>query len=108
MKIDFLAKEEDISKEYLLSMGFDIEAIERLLNGFRRDLKKEIGELEEILDNPSIDLQKIKDKAHAIKGLLAQAGDEKLALEFDFIKNESSTKRIKNMIKNILENRRAL
>lgn len=67
------------AKSNFENFGFEEDDITYLLNKARDDLEKQFSDLKQILEKPSIDIDKLDKSLHALKGLIMQLGSIELA-----------------------------
>jgi len=67
-----------IARKKMKSFGFDDEQVKQLLASGERDLKTEFARLASLLEGPSTP-EELNKSLHALKGLLLNMGNEKLA-----------------------------
>ncbi len=67
------------AKSNFENFGFKEDDITYLLNKARDDLEKQFSDLKQILEKPSIDIDKLDKSLHALKGLIMQLGSIELA-----------------------------
>ena len=89
---------ETIAYVYLEKFGFSREQLDALITQGKKDLHKELKNLNIILDTGSTEA--INHSLHALKGLFFQLGNYKVAEQLDEIKDgEESTARLKEISK---------
>jgi len=81
----------EIARSRFSAFGFDEAQMERLLASGERDLRQELNRLQELLSEPSISAEKIAFSLHAVKGLVANLGNDALASRIQTL--EEKTKR---------------
>jgi len=77
--------------------GFQPAQIEQLLISARRDMEKEIATLTALLEEEHVDMERINQSLHALKGLLynvgnTEAGDLMIELKSDTNQEEALEK----------------
>ncbi len=82
--------------------GFSDEQIATLVASGKRDLVKEFGKLQILLDQEPADIEAINDVMHALKGLLSNMGNMVLADKFIELRQESESGDIIAEIKDLL------
>lgn len=70
---------EQIAFKYLKEFGFVDEQILSLVEQGKKDLIKEMTNLREILSHDNVSYEAVNNSLHALKGLLFQIGNHKLA-----------------------------
>ena len=89
---------ETIAYDYLEQFGFSRDQIDALIIQGKKDLYKELENLNIILDTDSTEA--INHSLHALKGLFFQLGNYKVAEQLDEIKDvEESKTRLKEISK---------
>jgi len=68
-----------ISKEYLIDCGFNRQRVDDMLQISIQDINKIIKSLENLLKDNILNEKEIKKQLHALKGLVAQLNNIKLA-----------------------------
>jgi len=74
-----------IAKDFFLYMGFGEDEIRVIIDSFQRDLSKELDKLQSSSNDSDI-----RDRLHALKGLLRNIGAEKKAMEIEKIYRQES------------------
>ncbi len=67
------------AKSNFENFGFEEDDITYLLKKAKNDLEKQFGDLKQVLEKPSIDVDKLDKSLHALKGLMMQLGSIELA-----------------------------
>jgi uncharacterized coiled-coil protein SlyX len=86
------------SKEYLTSCGFKDEIIESMLNNYLNNMNKLVDDLEKLLKEHKLNIKKIDKNLHALKGLVAQLNNSKLANKIENIKQNINRKDLENLL----------
>jgi hypothetical protein len=82
-----ISETEVIAYDYLKAFGFKDEQITLLIIQGKKDLHKELTKLEALLHADVVSLDNINDVLHALKGLLFQLGNHKLAEKLNEIRS---------------------
>lgn len=94
----------EMASNQFKSFGFKDEQILPLIQSGRRDLTKELTNLQGLLSSDNIDKLSIDLSIHAIKGLVSTMGNKELAKRLSKIYNEEEDGDIKiEEIKTLLE-----
>lgn len=92
----------EMASEHFKNFGFEEEQIVPLLESGKRDLTKELNNLQELLRKEVIEIHTINLSLHALKGLFLTMGNATVGEKLSEIRNESDEKRIINEIKLLL------
>lgn len=92
-------KTSKISLEYLKSVGFSAEKIESMVQLSINDMNKILTSLEKLLQKKELNIQKVQKELHALKGLVAQLNDNKLAKEIEEIEKNINRKDLEKLLR---------
>jgi hypothetical protein len=99
---DIIDETLKIATERFKKFGFKEEQITKLLKSGKDDLEKETLKLVEILKTQDIDIKKLNDSLHALKGLCLNMGNNSLAdklVEFRDSLNTTKLDELKQIFK---------
>lgn len=92
----------EIASEHFKNFGFEDEQIVPLLESGKRDLTKELNNLQELLKKEVIEIHPVNLSLHALKGLFLTMGNITVGEKLSEIRNESDDKHIINEVKVLL------
>ncbi len=92
----------EIARKHFGGFGFSDDQTETLLASGRRDLLKEFGKLQLLLEVEPVEVEAINNSMHALKGLLSNMGNMELADKFIELRQESEDRDILDEIKVLL------
>jgi hypothetical protein len=92
----------EIAYQHFKSFSFEDEQIIPLLESGKRDLTKELNNLQELLKKEVIEIDKINLSVHALKGLFLTMGHDNVGEKLSEIHNKHEDTRIINEIKLLL------
>jgi len=92
-----------LAKEKFEKFGFKEEQVSQLIESGRKDLEQEISKLKDILHSSDIDMKVLNDSLHALKGLLLNMGNNKIADKLIELKNSDDTQLKIEQIKSIFK-----
>ena len=78
----------EIARSRFSAFGFDDVQMEKLLASGERDLRQELDRLHGILSGPSVSAEEIAFSLHAIKGLVANLGNDTLASQINTLEEK--------------------
>lgn len=81
----------EIARKHFQAFGFEDEQITSLLAAGQRDLTKELGKLQALLESDKIDIDVINLSLHALKGLFLNMGNIAVAEKLNELRQEGST-----------------
>jgi hypothetical protein len=90
-----------IARKKMTSFGFAPEQIDQLLESGKRDLENEFARLRNLLEGDG-DTEAINQSLHALKGLLLNMGNEKLAEKFIELRHNDDLEDKKRQLMQIL------
>ena len=93
----------EIARKRFGEFGFSDDQVVKLLESGKRDLVKEFGKLQKLLEEEPEDIKAINLSMHAIKGLLLNMGNMALADKFIELRQEGESRNIITEIKTLLE-----
>ncbi len=79
---------EKIANKYLKDFGFEDEQIVSLITQAKIDLSRELENLEPLLNAEELEFNPINDSLHALKGLLFNLGNHKVAERLNDIRSD--------------------
>ena len=88
---DIVESTLELAKDKFKKFGFKDEQIAQLISSGRKDLEQEIDKLKEILSSVDIDTKTLNDSLHALKGLLLNMGNSKIADKLVELKNSDDS-----------------
>jgi len=91
-------KTSKISKKYFKNYGFNNEQIDSMLQLSINDMNKILDKLEISLKENHIKRKDIKHQLHALKGLVAQLNNIKLAKKIENIEKNINRKDLKKLL----------
>lgn len=83
---------EMMAHAYFKDFGFNEDQINTLIAQGKKDLYKELGKLEMLIDNDMEFLDDINNVLHALKGLFFQLGNHEVAEQLDEIREGQNSK----------------
>jgi len=101
--IDIIETTLELAKEKFEKFGFKEEQINHLISSGRKDLEQEMSKLKEILSQTDIDTTTLNNSLHALKGLLLNMGNSKIADKLIELKNSDDTQLKIEQIKSIFK-----
>jgi len=101
--IEIIETTLQLAKEKFEKFGFKEEQINQLISSGRKDLENEISNLKNILSNSNVDMKVLNDSLHALKGLLLNMGNNKIADKLIELKNSDDTQLKIEQIKSIFK-----
>ena len=87
-----ISETEVIAYNYLEAFGFEDEQIKPLIDRGKKDLQENLTKLEMSLHEDTISIDDINNVLHALKGLLFNLGNHKLAEQLNEIKSHLESK----------------
>ena len=93
----------EIARKHFQGFGFEDEQIEPLLEAGKRDLTKELNKLQTLLENERIDIDVINLSLHALKGLLLNMGNSRVADKLTELREEKENTQLLADIKALLD-----
>lgn len=78
----------EIARKHFQGFGFEDEQIVPLLEAGKRDLTKELDKLKTLVANERIDIDVLNLSLHALKGLLLNMGNSKVADKLNELREE--------------------
>jgi hypothetical protein len=94
-----------IARKKMQGMGFNDEQIDRLLETGKRDLENEFAKLKSLIESDEDNAEAINQSLHALKGLLLNLGNEKLAARFIELRSNESLEEKKRQLMQLLFDR---
>lgn len=92
----------DIALKHFNQFGFENEQVVSLLTSGKRDLTKELGKLQKLLENEPIDVDAINLSLHALKGLFLTMGNTIVADKLNELRQENDNTCVVSEIKVLL------
>jgi len=86
------------AKEYLSNYGFNDKKIEEMIELSISDMNKILDRLEQLLQNDKLDKKDTKKQLHALKGLVSQLHNLKLAKKIEQIENNIKREDLKKLL----------
>ena len=87
-----ISETEVIAYDHLKAFGFAEEQIKPLVDQAKKDLQENLTKLEMLLHKDTISIDDINYVLHALKGLLFNLGNHKLAEQLNEIKSHLESK----------------
>lgn len=92
----------EIARQHFKNFGFEDEQILPLLESGRRDLTKELNNLQELLRKEVIEIDEINHSVHALKGLFLTMGNADVGNVLSELHKESANSHKITEIKHLL------
>jgi len=93
-----VTKTAKISKKYLKNYGFDEIKIESMIKLSIEDMDKILNKLYQLSKSEKLDKKNIKKQLHALKGLVAQLNNSKLAKKIENIEKNINRKNLEKLL----------
>jgi len=97
-----ISETEMIARDYFKDFGFTDEQINTLIVQGKKDLHKELTKLEILLSEDVPPLEEINNVLHALKGLIFQLGNYKVAEELNEIRSHHDRETVLQEISELL------
>ena len=97
-----ISETEVMATAYLKAYGFEDEQISSLITQAKKDLKKTLKQLHEVVYAETLSMIDINNALHALKGLLFHMGNHTLANELDEIRSTFESEKILQKLKFLL------